>query len=75
MASCTELPAGINKLLEQQLQQLDFAFVISDATAADMPICFASSKFYEMTGYQPTEVIGKNCRFLQGKDTEKRKVG
>eukprot|EP00775_Hariotina_reticulata_P006688 gene6688-6911_t len=74
MASCEELPPGIDKLLEHQLQQLDFAFVISDATAADTPICFASSKFYEMTGYNPSEVVGKNCRFLQGKDTEKRKV-
>ncbi|WIA16178.1 hypothetical protein OEZ85_012892 [Tetradesmus obliquus] len=39
-----------------------------------MPIVFASSKFYEMTGYSPDEVLNNNCRFLQGPETERRKV-
>jgi PAS domain S-box-containing protein len=41
----------------------------------DNPICYASSRFYELTGYSAEEVIGHNCRFLQGRDTERRKVG
>ncbi|WP_299409297.1 EAL domain-containing protein [Acaryochloris sp. IP29b_bin.148] len=43
--------------------------VISDATAPGFPIIFASSGFYQFTGYTPDEVIGQNCRFLQGAKT------
>lgn len=49
-------------------------FVISDATLPDVPIMFASEKFYHLTGYSSTEVIGHNCRFLQGPDTDKEEV-
>lgn len=45
-------------------------FVVSDATTADYPIVYASAGFFTMTGYGPQEVIGHNCRFLQGPDTD-----
>merc|ERR1711991_704284 len=38
------------------------------------PIIYASPMFLEMTGYPVEEVVGKNCRFLQGKDTDKGDV-
>ena len=69
-----DLPPEINNFLRNQLKGLDFAFTISDPTKADCPISFASQRFYELTGYTPDEVIGHNCRFLQGPDTERRKV-
>lgn len=31
-----------------------------------MPIVFASPQFYACTGYSAAEVLGRNCRFLQG---------
>lgn len=43
--------------------------VISDATAPEFPIIYASDGFYRFTGFKPDEVIGKNCRFLQGPQT------
>nr|AHZ63918.1 phototropin [Zygnemopsis sp. MFZO] len=49
-------------------------FVMSDATKPDIPITFASEGFFKMTGYTAKEVIGKNCRFLQGKDTDRAEV-
>lgn len=42
---------------------------ISDYRSADMPIIYANQAFYDLTGYTPSEVIGKNCRFLQTDDT------
>jgi PAS domain S-box-containing protein len=42
---------------------------ISDPKQPDNPLVFANHAFYELTGYSPEEVIGKNCRFLQGPDT------
>lgn len=45
-------------------------FVVSDPKLPDNPIVFASRGFYQLTGYSPQEVIGRNCRFLQGPDTD-----
>jgi PAS domain S-box-containing protein len=44
--------------------------VISDATKPDMPIIFMSDQFEEQTGYSEDDVIGCNCRFLQGAKTD-----
>jgi PAS domain S-box-containing protein len=42
--------------------------VLVDALAPDMPLVYVNSAFEEMTGYAREEVIGLNCRFLQGDD-------
>lgn len=42
------------------------SFVIADMTEDDCPIKFASQGFLALTGYERDEIIGKNCRFLQG---------
>ncbi|CAK9270620.1 unnamed protein product [Sphagnum jensenii] len=49
-------------------------FVVSDATQPDFPILYASAGFFNMTGYSPKEVIGRNCRFLQGPETDPEDV-
>lgn len=49
-------------------------FVISDPRQADNPIIFASPGFAQMTGYNCKEVLNKNCRFLQGPDTNPHAV-
>ncbi|MGB8689678.1 MAG: PAS domain-containing protein [Microcoleus sp.] len=43
---------------------------ISDATKPGYPIIYCNPGFESMTGYQREEIIGKNCRFLQGNDTD-----
>jgi len=44
--------------------------VISDPNLPDCPIVFANPAFHRITGYPPEEVIGRNCRFLQGAATD-----
>lgn len=44
--------------------------VISDPHRPDMPIIFVTEEFELQTGYPPAEVLGRNCRFLQGPDTD-----
>ncbi|HEY8618086.1 histidine kinase dimerization/phosphoacceptor domain -containing protein [Phenylobacterium sp.] len=44
--------------------------VITDARQADNPIIFANDAFLGLTGYGREEVIGRNCRFLQGPETD-----
>ncbi|NJO55194.1 MAG: PAS domain-containing protein [Rhodospirillales bacterium] len=39
-----------------------------------MPIVYVSEEFERQTGYPPNEVLGRNCRFLQGSETDPRAV-
>jgi PAS domain S-box-containing protein len=48
--------------------------VVTDPRQADNPIVFINGAFLDLTGYQPDDVIGRNCRFLQGPDTDKGTV-
>lgn len=49
-------------------QALNAGVVISDAKAPDMPIVYVNPKFEAMSGYSSAEILGLNCRFLQGND-------
>ncbi|KAG2565451.1 phototropin-2-like isoform X3 [Panicum virgatum] len=64
----------VSQELKDALSNLQQTFVVSDATRPDCPIIYASAGFYTMTGYSPKEVIGRNCRFLQGPDTDADEV-
>lgn len=50
-------------------QRTRMPIVISDARQPDMPIVMANDAFLELTGYPADEVLGRNCRFLQGPDS------
>ena len=62
--------AGDNFLFAQAMAQTRMAICISDARAPDQPIVFANRAFQHLTGYAREEVLGRNCRFLQGEDTD-----
>jgi PAS domain S-box-containing protein len=51
-------------------EEREKSVVISDPALPDTPIIFTSNDFEEQTGYSPQEVLGRNCRFLQGPDTD-----
>gem|GEM_PF-1303708 len=44
--------------------------LITDARAADNPIIYCNPAFTMLTGYPAAEVLGRNCRLLQGPDTD-----
>nr|1G28_A Chain A, PHY3 PROTEIN [Adiantum capillus-veneris]1G28_B Chain B, PHY3 PROTEIN [Adiantum capillus-veneris]1G28_C Chain C, PHY3 PROTEIN [Adiantum capillus-veneris]1G28_D Chain D, PHY3 PROTEIN [Adiantum capillus-veneris]1JNU_A Chain A, Phy3 Protein [Adiantum capillus-veneris]1JNU_B Chain B, Phy3 Protein [Adiantum capillus-veneris]1JNU_C Chain C, Phy3 Protein [Adiantum capillus-veneris]1JNU_D Chain D, Phy3 Protein [Adiantum capillus-veneris] len=50
------------------------SFVITDPRLPDNPIIFASDRFLELTEYTREEVLGNNCRFLQGRGTDRKAV-
>uniref|UniRef100_A0A126X0E2 non-specific serine/threonine protein kinase n=1 Tax=Lygodium japonicum TaxID=13824 RepID=A0A126X0E2_LYGJA len=64
----------VSKDLKDALETFQQTFVVSDATRPDYPILYASAGFFKMTGYSSKEVIGRNCRFLQGADTDPEDV-
>jgi len=46
------------------------AAVLSDPRQADNPLVACNDAFLALTGYAREEVLGRNCRFLTGPDTE-----
>lgn len=58
------------RLQSAAIEAFDFGCIIVDARAEDMPIVYANQGFTKLTGYTREEVLGTNCRFLQGGDTD-----
>jgi PAS domain S-box-containing protein len=44
--------------------------IVTDPRKPDNPVVFANPAFLQMTGYSMEEVVGNNCRFLQGPETD-----
>ncbi len=55
---------------EDLIASSSIAAVISDPRQQDNPIVACNSAFTALTGYSRDEIIGNNCRFLCGPDTE-----
>mmetsp|Transcript_16306 Transcript_16306/g.38016 ORF Transcript_16306/g.38016 Transcript_16306/m.38016 type:complete len:470 (+) Transcript_16306:152-1561(+) len=56
------------------LVQAQQNFTVSDPSLPDNPIVYASEGFLKLTGYTREQVIGRNCRFLQGPKTDQKMV-
>lgn len=56
-------------ILEAMLNGSRVATVVTDPQRADNPIIYTNQTFEKLTGYTREEVIGLNCRFLQGETT------
>lgn len=48
--------------------------ILTDPNQDDNPIAFANKAFLDLTGYEESEVLGRNCRFLQGAQTDRNAV-
>ena len=56
------------------IDSIGVGVVIADARKPDQPIIYANVAFERMTGWRFDEVMGRNCRFLQGPDTDRAEV-
>ncbi|WP_312489493.1 PAS domain-containing protein [Sphingomonas sp.] len=48
--------------------------ILTDPNRDDNPIVFANKAFLDLTGYEEREILGRNCRFLQGAQTDREAV-
>ena len=62
----------LRSLLEDD--EVEMSVVFSDPSLPDNPMIFVSDEFAAQTGYSPDEAVGRNCRFLQGPDTNPHAV-
>jgi len=56
------------------LQTAQQNFVVTDPGLPDNPIVYASQGFLNLTGYSLDQILGRNCRFLQGPETDPKAV-
>ncbi|MCA3417115.1 MAG: PAS domain-containing protein, partial [Roseomonas sp.] len=68
------LPTPLQGVLSAAVLATPTGIVICDPNLPDCPIIFANPAFYRITGYPEEEVIGRNCRFLQGPATNPRHI-
>lgn len=61
-------------VLDAAIAQLGQGMVLVDAQIQGFPITFANPAFLRITGYDLDEIVGHNCRFLQGPETDKTAV-
>ena len=62
------------ELYERAMDGAIVGITLSDASLPDLPITYANDGFCSMTGYDRTEALGRNCRFLQGEETDPETV-
>ena len=63
-----------NSQLMTAINSATAGILISDPTQHDNPTTFVNPAFTAITGYEPEEILGRNCRLLQGLDTNPETV-
>ena len=59
-----------NDILIQSIESSNLAHTISLIENAGLPLDYVNQAFLDQTGYSRDDVIGRNCRFLQGEGTD-----
>jgi len=67
-------PEPALRMRDRAVVATDLAFTISDPSRDDDPLVWVNPAFTRTTGYSVDEVVGRNCRFLQGPDTDPEAV-
>ena len=68
--SVSGLRIEMGQLFKQAVEQTRMALCVTDPHEPDNPIVYVNQAFEEITGYSRKETLGRNCRFLQGPDTD-----
>ena len=61
-------------LRDRAVVATDMSFTITDPRREDAPLVWVNPSFTTLTGYSAEEAVGRNCRFLQGVNTDRAAV-
>jgi len=67
-------PQGNDDIFFAAVEMTRMPMVITDPRRPDNPIVFTNQAFQMMTGYSADEIIGHNCRLLQGPETDRETI-
>jgi PAS domain S-box-containing protein len=70
VSGAVDAPASPSSLLAAALDTAATGMVIADACAAGFPIVYANAAFERLSGYSREEILGRDCLFLQGEQTD-----
>jgi PAS domain S-box-containing protein len=73
-AVMAEAGAEARAILRAVTRMSPLPLVLSDPRKPDCPVVFCNDAFLKLTLYAEDEVLGRNCRFLQGPDSDPRAV-
>lgn len=65
-----DIPDVLLALKDRALAAAAEGITIADIRKPDQPLIYANAGFERLTLYPVSQIIGKNCRFLQGRDTD-----
>ena len=58
------------RVFREAVQKTRMAMVLADPNLPDCPLVYVNPAFHDLTGYTAEEAVGRNCRFLQGPETD-----
>ena len=58
------------QIKDRAIDEAQAGITLADATQPDEPLVYVNQGFEEMTGYDASSATGRNCRFLQGEQTD-----
>ncbi len=74
VAGRTDVHDRRNEIFFAAVATTRMPMIVTDPYGVDNPVIFANPAFMSMTGYVESEIIGRNCRFLQGPETDRATV-
>jgi PAS domain S-box-containing protein len=69
-----DLPTPTAETIIRAVDEAPIGITISDPSLPDNPMVYINEAYEELTGYDAELTVGRNCRFLQGPDTEEAAV-
>ncbi len=74
MTLLSNLHGLTSQVLARAIESTVSPLIITDNQLPDNPIIYANQAFLDLCGYEESEIVGRNCRFLQGRDSDKQVV-
>jgi PAS domain S-box-containing protein len=62
------------RMKTQAMDESPIGIAITDPSLDDNPMVYANDQFCELTGYERDEILGRNCRFMQGPESDPETV-